>query len=138
MTEEARDFHASTDQMLEMLEHLREIEQRKQDATLGSEQLAALAKEAQQVSRLVFRWSGLQEDAALASVRAVRNGATPVRISDARPQPVHRILADWREAQLRLEIAQPGSPEAESAANDIERLREAFHVAHEANRARHA
>src|SRR4051794_21228762 len=78
MTEEARDFHASTDQMLEMLEHLREIEQKKQDETLGSERLAALAKEAQQVSRLVFRWSGLQEEAALASVRAVSNGAAPV------------------------------------------------------------
>jgi hypothetical protein len=41
------------------------------------------------------------------------------------------ILANWREAQLRLEIARPGSPEASSAADGIERLREEYHAAHE-------
>jgi hypothetical protein len=42
-----------------------------------------------------------------------------------------RILANWREAQLRFELAQPGSPEAEVATSDIERLREEYQAAHE-------
>lgn len=54
-----------------------------------------------------------------------------VRLVDVEPRPLDRVLAHWREAQLRLEIAVPGSPEAEAAARDIERLREEYQAGHE-------
>jgi len=37
-----------------------------------------------------------------------------------------RILAQWREAQLRLEIAKPGSDEALLGAEAMDRLREEY------------
>lgn len=50
---------------------------------------------------------------------------------DVEPRPLDRILANWREAQLRFELATPGSPEAEAATADIERLREEYQATHE-------
>jgi hypothetical protein len=50
-------------------------------------------------------------------------------LSEVIPRPLDRILAVWREAQLRFEIARPGSPEAAAAADEVERLREEYHGA---------
>ena len=51
---------------------------------------------------------------------------------DIEPQPMDHLLARWREAQIRLEIAKPGSLEATRAVSDIERPREEYQMAHEA------
>ncbi len=48
------------------------------------------------------------------------------RLIDVQPRPLDVILSNWREAQLRLEIARPGSLEAQTASDDIERLREEY------------
>ena len=56
-----------------------------------------------------------------------------VRLINVEPRPLDRVLAHWREAQLRLEIAKPGSPEAEEAVRDIERLRDEYQAGHEAH-----
>ena len=48
------------------------------------------------------------------------------------------ILAAWREAERKLEAAQPGSAEAREAELLVERLREDYRRAHdEATRGRH-
>ena len=51
-----------------------------------------------------------------------------VTLEDVEPRKLDVILAQWREAQLRLEIATPGSTEAELAVGDIERLREEYQI----------
>ena len=123
MPEDAREFRAHTDKMLALLDRLREVERAKQNTTLGSAELLHLAHEAEELSRVIFRWSGLQLQQAEAS-QAWPDGGD--RIGDARPRPLDRILANWREAQIRFDLAVPGTREAEQAASEVERLREEF------------
>ena len=119
--------------MLEMLERLQAIELEKRRFPMGSDGFVAQAAEAERLSRVIFRWSGLQQQMADESVGAVERGDMQgVPITAVEPRPLDRILAAWREAQIRLEIARPGSPEAETATADIERLRDEYQAASEA------
>jgi hypothetical protein len=47
-------------------------------------------------------------------------------LTNFEPRPLDIVLSHWREAQLRLEVAPLGSPEAQQAVDDIERLREEY------------
>jgi hypothetical protein len=126
----AQEFRASTDQMIQMIQRLGEIERGKQQVEFGSAEFIALAEEADQLSRVIFRWAGIQLQMAQAAAGEVSRGEqSAAPLSEVIPRPLDRILAAWREAQLRLEIAKPGTPEAATAADDIERLREEFHAA---------
>jgi len=127
------EFRATTDQMLTIIDELRSLEEQKRRETVGSEEFVSLAEQAAQLGRLVFRWAELQlEMAQEAAARLARGEQAPdVRLVDVTPRPIDRILALWREAQIRLEIAQPGSPEADAATVDIERLREEYQISHE-------
>src|SRR3954470_4906337 len=123
------EIRATSDHMLRMLDELRDVETRKREAPIGTPEFVGLAEEAENLSRLVFRWSGLQMQLASQSQAAVRGGTLePEPTTSIEPRPLDRVLALWREAQFRLETPRPGSAEAEAAANDIERLREEFHA----------
>ncbi len=127
-----RGFRASTDQMLAMLERLMALEREKQHHTVGSDEFVESAREAERLSRLTFRWAGMQLQLAEASPRAVARGEmAPTRLADVEPRPLDRVLANWRQAQLRFELAAPGSPEAAAAADEVERLREEFRALQE-------
>lgn len=122
-----REFRATTDQMLDMIDRLRELEQAKQRAPFGSAEFIALAGDAEKLARVVFRWAGMQLQMAEASAGAVQRGESSAQpLTNVTPRPLDRILANWREAQLRLEMARPGSAEAAEAADAVERLREEY------------
>lgn len=124
-----RQFRATTDHMLQMVDRLRAVEQDKQAAPFGSAEFIAHAQEAERLSRMIFRWSGMQLNMAESAAGEVQRGETSSEpLTNVQPRPLDRILANWREAQLRLEIAKPGSPEAAAAAEQVERLREEFHA----------
>lgn len=122
------EFRATTDQLLAIIDKLRSIEEQKRVEALGSATFMELAKQATAQSRLAFRWCQMQEQMAADAATRVARGeqAADIRLAEVTPRPLDRILADWREAQLRLEIAQPGSPEAAAATEEIERLREEY------------
>lgn len=125
------EFRAHTDQMLEFIDQLRLAEERKRSVPVGSPDFLMAAEEASELSRLAFRWAQMELEMALA-VRASGDGVAPdVRLINVEPRPLDRVLAHWREAQLRLETARPGSPEADTAVKDIERLREEYQHGHE-------
>lgn len=117
------DARATSDRMLSLVDRLRGLEQEKRQHPIGSDPFIALAAEAEQLSRLIFRWSQMQGALAEESPRQ-SDGAHA--ISDVQPRPIHRLLADWREAELRLVGAVPGSPEAQAATDQIEVLREEY------------
>jgi hypothetical protein len=128
------EFRAFTDQMLEYIDQLRAAEERKRSVEVGSPQFIEAAVQASELSRLTFRWAQMQLEMALATQNV--NGIAPeVRLINVEPRPIDRILAHWREAQLRLEIAKPGSRESEAAVRDIERLRDEYQAGHEAQEA---
>lgn len=135
MTDEA-EIRATSDHMLELLARLRALEDEKRTFPLGSDDFIRRAEDAERLSRTIFRWSGLQMNLAERSGTAVRQGRMPPRpIAAVEPRRLDQILALWREAQILLEIAKPGSPEAAAAANDVERLRDEYHATADARRA---
>ena len=111
---------------------LREAEERKRHAPFGSPEFVAAAKETEELSRLTFRWAQMQLSMSLAV--AGREVDDDTELVEIQPRPLDRVLIQWREAQLRLEIAEPGSPESEAAVRDIERLRDEYRAGHDARR----
>jgi hypothetical protein len=126
-------FRATTDQMFDFLEQIQAHERAKQESPMGSPEFVQEARNVERLSRLVFRWAQLELQMAQEAEGRVARGESPadVRLTNVQPRPLDRILASWREAQLRLEIATPGSEEAQTASEEIERLREEYQVAHE-------
>jgi hypothetical protein len=55
---------------------------------------------------------------------------------EAMKREVRDILADWRDAERRAGLAQPGSPDALAAAADVKRLRAEYREAFEEARQR--
>lgn len=129
---ERGELRATADQMLEILDELRAMEVDKRSSPIGSPEFIELARAALRHGRLAFRWTDLQLQLAEEAAARVARGeeAADVRISAVTPRRMDQILALWREAQIRLEIAQPGSPEAATAADEIERLRDEYQLAH--------
>jgi hypothetical protein len=127
------EFRATTDQLLDIIDELRRLEKSKQSTALGSPEFVELAVKAADQAKLTFRWCQMQLEMAHEAAARLQSGQeTPnVHLIKVTPRPIDRILANWREAQFRLEIARPGSAEAKSAADDIERLREEYQVAHQ-------
>ena len=129
------EFRAFTDQMLEYIDQFRAAEERKRSVEVGSPDFIAAAEEASELSRLAFRWAQMQLEMARAIQAKGDQVASDVRLVDVVPRPLDRVLAHWREAQVRLEMARPGSPEADDAVKDIERLRDEYQAGHEAQKA---
>ena len=120
------EFRAFTDQMIEYIDRLRTAEETKRTVEVGSPDFITAAKDAEEISRLAFRWAQLQLEMALLAQAPGSGVDGDIRLINVEPRPLDRVLAHWREAQLRLEIAMPGSPESEAAVRDIERLREEY------------
>lgn len=128
------EFRATTDTMLDIIDQLRAAEERKQQVEVGSDEFLLTAKKAEDLSRLAYRWASMQLAMALDTQFRISNGELDgeTRLSTVTPRPLDRVLANWREAQFRLEIAALGSPEAEAATREIERLRDEYQAGHEA------
>ena len=125
--EDEHSLRATSDRMMEILDRLGGIETDKRSEAIGSDTFVALAREAEQLSRLVMRWAGLQLQLAEQSTTAVQRGEMARKpIESVEPRPLDRILASWREAQMRFELARPGSPDAAQAADEIAQFRNEF------------
>jgi hypothetical protein len=107
---------------------------RKRAAGMGTPEFVDIAARTADQARLAFRWAQMQHQMAHETAAKVESGEQPrdVYLVEVTPRPIDRILANWREAQFRLEIARPGSREAAVAVDDIEKFREEYQVAHEA------
>lgn len=122
------ELRATSDKMMAMIGRLSELEAAKRHMAVGTPEFITAADEIEQLARVVFRWSQIEAQLAHRS----GGGEVPATpIAEVAPRPLDRILADWREAQLRLEVARPGSPASEAAVNDVERLREEYRASQE-------
>lgn len=127
------EFRATTDQMLDIIDELRRAEEAKQQVPVGSPEFLSAARRAEELSRLSFRWAQMQLQMATETQGRIAAGqlSAETRLINVEARPLDRVLAQWREAQIRLEISEPGSPAAEAAVRDIERLREEYQAGHE-------
>jgi hypothetical protein len=129
LVKDEHELRADSDRMFQMLRRLRETEEQKRLVGMGTPEFVELAAEVERLSRLIFRWSGIQMQSAHAMAAAVERGDIAGEPLEAvKPRPLDEVLAAWREAQVRFELARPGSEEARVAADEIERIREEFHA----------
>jgi aryl carrier-like protein len=116
------ELRATSDLMLQMLDEIRDIELAKRAETPGSDAFAQLAYDVTERVRTVVSWSELQlRQANEMHGSAPSDGGRP--LESIEPRRLDVVLAEWRQAEIRLSQAEPGSPEANDAAADAERLR---------------
>lgn len=124
------ELRAVSDKMLVLLERLSALEKAKQEITLGSNEFVVLAEQVEQMTRVAKVLSEHQLDLAYKLGERRRQGeVTNVRLTDLAPRRLDRILADWREAEMRLATSDPGSEAARRAAADVERLKAEYRAA---------
>jgi hypothetical protein len=123
------ELRATSDSMLSMLDRVRELESRKRALAPGTEAFAQLAWEVAELARVVLRWSELQLRQANESLS--EPPTPPVALVDVAPRRLDVVLAEWRQAEMRLSQASPGTEEAEAAARDVSRLRDEYGVLQE-------
>ena len=113
--------------MLAALTRLRDLESRKRREIVGTETFAQLAWEVVEAARLVQRWAEIQ----LRQANEALVDDTPsidVPLGDVPARRLDIILAEWRQAEMVLSQALPGSREAERASDDVARLRAEYGV----------
>lgn len=130
---ESQEVRATADQMLEIIDELRSVEERKRSIAIGAPEFVQLAEQAVEDARLAFRWSQLQLQIAQAAAARVARGELPadIQVDQIEPRKLDVVLALWREAQMRFESAAPGSVAAAEAAEAVERLREEYQAIRE-------
>jgi hypothetical protein len=117
-------LRSTSDEMMSALDRLRVIEFEKRSEPIGEARFQELVEEASDLSRLVFRWAGLQRSIATQVSAPVHAGRPRQRsIEDGEARPLHRVLGAWREAEFRPHHVAPDSPEAQQARHGPERLR---------------
>jgi hypothetical protein len=123
------ELRATSDSMLTMLDRVRELESRKRELAPGTQEFAQLAWEVAELARVLVRWSELQLRQAN---EFLEEPPTPkVALVDVAPRRLDVVLAEWRQAEMRLSQAPPGSEDAEAAARDVARLRDEYGVLQE-------
>jgi hypothetical protein len=121
------EIRAAADHMLRLMDDVRRSEEVKRTVPLGSDAFVELALRVANDARVVSRWADLQ----LQLAQSIPQGVEHATIADEEPRQLEQVLALWREAQIRLELAVPGSAAAAKAVEDIERLRNEYQAGFE-------
>ncbi|MFL5779106.1 MAG: hypothetical protein ACJ761_09205 [Chloroflexota bacterium] len=132
---EAPDLKAVSDDFIDLLGRLHDLEVRKRQVMPASPEFVALAREVEGLSGQLLADSASQHKLAVEVSQAIREGevALDERPIEAQDPPRHlaEILYDWRDAERRYAVASPGTPDAAAISNEIARLREEYRRASE-------
>ena len=125
-SERASELRGASDQLMERLDRLYELESRKRELPPDRPEFVRLAREIEDLSRALLFSSGQQVELAEeihADVKAGNVSADlPIRETPPKRDAVG-VLAEWRAAERRLSAAPQGSPEETDARSEVERLR---------------
>ena len=136
MAEPVRALRETSDELLRDLEALSVLEEDKRQVSPGDPRLVDLAAQIESIAARVLVTSGRQRELTEEIQEAAETGSPPASnppIDDVL-RPIAAILSDWRDAERRLEAADPGTAEAREAEVLVEMLRDEYRVAHEAAR----
>jgi hypothetical protein len=121
---EEGELRATSDRLVGLVREVDRLEVLKRHAEIGTEDFVDLADDVARISRRLARWA--EQERALARETAearARGDLVRTSIEAVESRPAHRILAEWREAIVRADLAPPGTVEHAEAAADVERLR---------------
>ena len=125
---EVGELRETSDRLLEMLPRIRAMEERKRAMHIGTDEFVEMAGEVEALARHLSAWAVLEQDIAREAAVARERGALgDVAIDQAESRPLQRVLADWREATIRHDQAEPGSAEQARAAADMTGYRDEYH-----------
>jgi hypothetical protein len=128
------DLRVASDRLLAILETLAALENEKRALEPGTPQFVKLAKEIERLAGEVFAQTHTQKILGEKAEVAEKRGADLAPIDDVVPmRDVSVILNEWRAAERRLQLAAPSTADHATAAADIARLREEYHIAFMAN-----
>ena len=138
MTDAGDALRATSDALMSDLDALQQLEQSKRSIEPGDPQLVRVAAQIEQLASRVLGASVEQLHLTERVHTLVELGSpeAPDAPIDDMKREVRVILADWRDAERRVGLAQPGSPEALAATADIKRLRAEYREAFEEARRR--
>jgi hypothetical protein len=124
----------TSDALLRDLDVLVTIEEEKRSLEPGDPRLVELAARIEEIAKRVLEGTTRQHDLTKvvnAQVEAGSSGAPDSSIEET-VRPIQAVLADWRDAERRAAVAEPGSAEEAEANALVDRLREEYRRAHEA------
>jgi hypothetical protein len=125
----AADLRRASDEFMQRLDRLHELETRKRELPPDQAEFVRLAREVEDLARALLYTGGKQVE--LAEEVHFEQKTTAVKVDrPIRETPPKRdavaILSEWRAAERRLAAAGPGSKEEKAARADSERLREEY------------
>jgi hypothetical protein len=115
-----QELRVTSDSFLALVERLQALEEQKRE--LPPAEAADIAREVEELTREVLAWAERQTE--LAQDAAEIPDGTPIAITP--PRPLHEVLDEWRAAERRLAGEEPGTAAFESARADVDRLRDEY------------
>ena len=129
--EHAADLRRTSDEFMQRLDRLYELETRKRELRPDAPEFVRLAREIEDLSRALLFAGGQQVELAEEVHADVKTGETvvdqPIRDTPPRRDAVI-VLAEWRAAERRLTAASAGSDEEREARAEVDRLREEYRL----------
>jgi hypothetical protein len=127
--EHAAGLRRASDEFMQRLDRLYELESRKRELPPDRPEFIRLAREIEDLSRALLFSGGQQVELAEEVQADIKSGETvvdqPIRDTPTRRDAV-LILAEWRAAERQLAAAGPGTPEEDAARAEVDRLREEY------------
>jgi hypothetical protein len=134
MPETGRALRDTSDELIRDLEALSTLEDEKRQIAPDDPRFVDLATRIESIAGRVLVVSGRQRELTEEMHRIADEGSAssvPDSIEDT-PRPISAILADWRDAERRLEGTEAGSAEEREVEILVEQLRDEYRAAHEA------
>jgi hypothetical protein len=127
--EHAAGLRRASDEFMQRLDRLYELESRKRELPPDQPEFIRLAREIEDLSRALLFSGGLQVELAEEVHADIKQGETivdqPIRDTPPRRDAV-TILAEWRAAERHLAATGAGTPDEEQAQAEVDRLREEY------------
>ena len=127
--EHAAGLRRASDEFMQRLDRLYELESRKRELPPDQPEFIRLAREIEDLSRALLFAGGQQVELAEEVQADIKDGAAvidqPIRDTPPRRDAV-LVLGEWRAAERRLSAADPGSREESAARAEVDHLREEY------------
>ena len=127
--EHAASLRRTSDDFIQRLDRLYELEKRKRELLPDDAEFIRLAREIEDLARALLYVGAQQVDLAEEVHADIKHGETvidqPIRETPPRRDAV-AVLADWRAAERRLTAAASGSDEERAARVEVDRLRDEY------------
>lgn len=128
MTEAGQELRVTSDTLLNDLEVLTALEAEKRTLSPDDPKMLELAAQVQSLAKRVLEGSARQHRLAV----EIHDDPAVGGAIDATPRSASAILEAWRDAERRLNAAAPGTADAEMAQELVDRYREEYRRAYDA------